>query len=97
MRVLMLWVKNSSLSFLKSLTLSWTQVWKEKWERKPEGGLSSHCKFPQTQKLLIGRVLVPWDPLTLARTALVNVSLCLPAEPGEERVPATMGSRQRLG
>ena len=68
-------VKYLSLSFLKSLTLSWAEVWKEKWERKLECGFSSHCHFPEIPKLLVRTVLALWDPLIIATGALTQ---CVP-------------------
>ena len=70
-----LWLKYLSLSFLKSLTVSWAEVWKEKWERKLECGFKSHYHFPEIPKLLVRTVLVLWDPLT---TAIGAFTQCVP-------------------
>lgn len=70
-----LWLKHLSLSLLKSLTISWAEVWKEKWERKLECGFNSRCHFPEIPKLLVRTVLVLWDPLI---TAIGAFTQCVP-------------------
>ena len=77
-----------SSSFLRSLTLFWTRVWKQ-WERKLEGEFSSPWNFPETQKLLVmlGRCTHHSNSLLHA----LSVPLCLLAKHKEERVPTITG------
>ena len=77
-----------SLTFLTSLTLFWTRVWKQ-WKRNLEGEFSSHWNFPETQKLLVrlGRCTHHSNSLLHA----LSVPLCLLAEHKEERVPTITG------